>query len=141
MNEHEKDDPCFPEGREAALAEARAAGKPLLTMENLNDLAKNQEANKALAAEAIKDIPGFLRRHFHLTRSQDRQLKSVPAAKIRELAEMFKSVAENGGSARFSVETGRTITKRDLHKSKEVTAEISTPIGSAKLTVKTESDQ
>lgn len=129
------DDVCFPEGKEVALAAARAAGKPLFTTANLNALAKDKEANKALAAQAIKDIPGFIHQHFYLTPAQDRQLNSIPPAKISEIAKALQPLAANGGS----VQLGNPIAD-PAKKTKEVEASISTPVGSAKLTVKTTTD-
>jgi len=117
------EDICFPEGKEVALAAARAAAKPLFTSANLNALAKDQEANKALAAQAIKDIPGFIRQHFYLTPAQDRQLNSLPQGTIGEITKALQPVAAKGGSVRF----GNPVATPD--KSKEGSFEVTGPMG------------
>jgi hypothetical protein len=128
-----KEDVCFPEGKEVALAAARTAGKPLLTTANLNALGKDQQANKALAAEAIKDIPAFIRLHFYLTPSQNQQLNSLSPAQIGQLAKALQPVAASGGSVKFGDPVADPASK-----TKEGSFEISGPFGiGAKTTWKT----
>jgi hypothetical protein len=117
------EDICFPEGKEVALAAARAAAKPLLTTANLNALARDQEANKALAAQAIKDIPGFIRQHFYLTPAQDRQLNSLPQENIGEITKALQPIAAKGGSVQF----GNPVANPD--NSKEGSIDINGPLG------------
>jgi hypothetical protein len=143
------DDICFPEGKEIALAAARKVGKPLLTTDGLNEFGQKQEANKALAAEAIKDIPAFVRAHFYLTPAQDQFLSKVPAAQWNELTAGLQAIAQQGGKVTFASKAvasipgkggvlgkGTPIASPDKHK--EVTVSLETPVG--KLTVHTVSD-
>jgi len=115
---------CFPEGKEVALTAARAAGKSLLTMANLNTLTKDQQANKALAAEAAKDLPGFLSQHFYFTPAQQQQVKSLSASSKSQLAKGLQMVATNGGSIQFD----NPVATPDGHKSGHV--KFTTPLGS-----------
>jgi hypothetical protein len=125
----------FPEGRDAALAAAKVAAKPLLLTANLNALAKDPEANKALAAQAIKNVPDFIRQHFYLTPAQDQQLNSIPPAQISGLAKALQDLAVHGGSVQF----GDPIADPDK-KSKHVQITLKTPIATFQTTIDTTQD-
>jgi hypothetical protein len=122
------DEISFPEGKEIALKAAKAAGKPLLTAEGLNTLGKDPEGNKALAAEAVKDIPAFVNQHFYLTATQKEFVSKIPAAQLNELTTNLQNVAKAGGTVTFA-----PVASPAGHKKVEVS--ITTPIGSAKLTI------
>jgi hypothetical protein len=137
------DDISFPEGKEVALTAARKVGKPLLTTDGLNEFGKDQQANKALAAEAIKDIPAFVRAHFYLTPAQDQFLSNIPAAQWNDLATGLQAIAQQGGKVTFASKAvaavpgkGTPIASPDKHK--ETTVTLETPVG--KLTVHTVTD-
>lgn len=132
------DEISFPEGKEVALAAAKKAGRPLLTVDGLNTLGKNQEGIKALAAEAVKDVPAFVRTHFYLTAAQEEFLGQIPAAQLSQLTTNLQNVAKAGGTVTFSAQMvagsgGKGPIATPDHK--KVTVEITTPIGSAKLTI------
>ena len=88
---------CLSQGLEEALAEAKQTGKPVLTEKSLNRLFANAEANKALAAEAARDVKGFLREKFTLTELQAKDIALIPKAKVNELQAALKVVAAEGG--------------------------------------------
>jgi hypothetical protein len=93
---------CFSYGLAEALAQAKRAGKPLLTAENLNVLFRNKAENKMLAAEAARDVRGFLRKRFFLTEIQNAHLEKWSERKLRELTKLLRSVAKDGGEIRVA---------------------------------------
>ena len=88
---------CLSQGLEEALAQAQQTGKPVFTEKSLNRLFANAEANKALAAEAARDVKGFLRERFTLTELQAKQIALIPKSKVNELQQALKLVAADGG--------------------------------------------
>ena len=88
---------CLSQGLEEALAQAQQTGKPVLTEKSLNRLFANAEANKAVAADAARDVKGFLREKFTLTELQAKEIALLPTSKINELQAALKQVAAEGG--------------------------------------------
>jgi hypothetical protein len=114
---------CFPQGLQAALSEASKAGKPLLTMESLNKLAENSEANKGLAEQMIQDIPGFFRQRFYLTPPQSAFIESAAKDDAKEIIALAKSVAQHGGIAKFQ----ESFREAPVHKLEKGTPGIAQP--------------
>jgi hypothetical protein len=122
----------FPEGKEVALAAAKKAGKPLLTADALTTLGKNQEGIKALAAEAAKDVPAFVRKHFYLTVAQEKYLGRIPTAKLAQLTTSLQNVAKEGGTVNVSSElvAGTGGAGPIATAAKHVKVSVTTPVGS-----------
>src|SRR6266853_2071033 len=64
-----------------AIAQARQAGKPLFTENNLNRFIRanppKSKSGQGLGREAAQDVKSFIRNHFHLTAEQQQELESV----------------------------------------------------------------
>jgi hypothetical protein len=97
MDEEEKR--CFPDGILVAEEAARKLGKPLLTAGNLNKLTTDAAGNKALAAQAIKDLPAFLEQHFYLTPAQQNFVRSMKLDPSLENG--IREMAAHGGTINF----------------------------------------
>ncbi len=90
-------------GLKEALAQARETGKPLLTEEALNSLFLPSGSNKRsdasrLAAEAKRDVKGFVRSRFTLTRPQEEMLESLSEEQLETIRRQL-DVAERPGTS------------------------------------------
>jgi hypothetical protein len=73
---------CFGTGLKEALAQAKAAGKPLLTVDHLNALIDtHHRSGRDAYSDFLKESKGnhiaFLQKHFHLTDGQVQDLKGL----------------------------------------------------------------
>jgi hypothetical protein len=79
---------CLGAGLRQALAQAKQAGKPLLTEKGVNELinSKSKEELRSLMLEASKDLNGFLRKHFFVAAQQESELKTLSKSDISKLS-------------------------------------------------------
>ncbi|MBS1807335.1 MAG: hypothetical protein JST84_03980 [Acidobacteria bacterium] len=150
---------CLKFGLKEALAAARDTGKPILTERNLNSFITKNAANiQALAAEAKRDLKGFISNRFTLTPAQETFLDSISKEDIEKLNKGLKMIEEKGGTVKIRF-IERTITERSTRgldtrglgllllnggsseKECEVDVKITTPMGSAELHIKQKEKQ
>lgn len=119
----------------AVFAQARMEGKPLLTAESLGGMmrgAHRGEFNSAIAREALRDLAGFLGRHFYLTDAQIREIRSIPADQLAAFSRMVAANEARGGSVQASfgkLFSGRGDTRLNLsviQRSAGITIQIQT---------------
>lgn len=98
-------------GLKEAVAQARLTGKPLLTEEALNRVLStggaNERSNVPALAEAKRDVKGFIRNRFTLTRAQDEQLELLSGERLKAINGLLQSAESSGG--RLMVNFGRLI--------------------------------
>jgi hypothetical protein len=81
---------CFGTGLKEALAQAKAAGKPLLTVEKLNALIDtNHRKGRDSYSDFLRGSTGnyiaFLQKHFHVTDGQVHELKQLSPGQLEFL--------------------------------------------------------
>ncbi len=81
---------CLKFGLREALAQAKAAGKPLFTTEHVNALiAKHQDFHKH-ANEAKLDLKGWVRKNFYLAPEQEKVLGGLTAEKVKRVKDAIR---------------------------------------------------
>lgn len=97
---------CFTSlGIRAALREAQAAGKPLLTELAINGMIpipQNQQAYLGAIDFAQRDLLGYLTANFHLTLQQIAEVRSIPREDLMQLNALLDRARTN--SLRLNVE-------------------------------------
>src|SRR5262245_23794963 len=99
---------CIGKGMDlrAALAAAKAAGKPLLVEENLNaflSVPRSPAELSRLATQAKGDLPSFLTAHFHLTPKQQEEVRKMPAAGKEQLRRLIDATVRSGGRLKATI--------------------------------------
>jgi hypothetical protein len=99
---------CFGAGLKEALAQAKAAGKPLLTVDNLNSLIdthhrKGSDAYHALLATSKGNHIGFLQTHFHVTDRQMEELKGFSPIQLETLDFLMELARKHGKKLQFAI--------------------------------------
>jgi hypothetical protein len=97
---------CFGTGLKEALAQAKAAGKPLLTIDNLNSLIdthhrKGRDAYNALLATSKGNHVAFLQTHFHVTDGQVDEVKRFTPIQVETLEFFVELARKHGQKLRF----------------------------------------
>ncbi|MEK6304482.1 MAG: hypothetical protein AABO41_27655 [Acidobacteriota bacterium] len=86
-------------GLKEARAQAKQTGRPLLTDRAVNSLFLRSGAKSAeLAAEARRDVKGFVKRNFTLNSAQEQQLESLSAEEIEAINANLALVEKRGSS-------------------------------------------
>ena len=98
---------CLGKNLKAALAEARLAGKPLLTEANLNAFITanplSTPKGQQVFAEAGSNLEAFAVRHFYLTPEQRRELATISAEDRRKLAGAIEQARREGKQLRVRI--------------------------------------
>ena len=97
--------PCLAIGLRAAVAEAAASGKPVLTQQSFNALVRRRshaDGGRAVAGEMGRDFRGFVRANFTLTPIQERRLDAIPQTAMSQLQSAFAQAAASGGTMTIS---------------------------------------
>ena len=106
---------CLSLDLRAALAQARATGKPLFTENNVNRLIRanpwKSRSGQLLAHEAEQDVKSFIRNHFYLTAEQEQELASVSAEEASRVQNKITEICMQGGKldVRIQRETKRAL--------------------------------
>ena len=88
------------------LAQAAREGKPLLTQENANKMLGQYPAGKErsqMMEEIAQDPIGFLKRNFAVTDQQMKEIESIPAKRVAEVAGVIRHAARTGHWVTLSV--------------------------------------
>ncbi|MGQ0542259.1 MAG: hypothetical protein ACT4O9_10490 [Blastocatellia bacterium] len=97
---------CFSAGLKDALAFAKAAGKPILTQDTLNEFFKQSHGAKqikTLAKKIINNPVSWLKDEFALTKMQINVLGSIPSSEWSKIKDVLKVVEEKGVSLRVQL--------------------------------------
>ena len=111
---------CLKFGLREAVAQAKAAGKPLFTTENVNALiAKRQDFHKH-ANEAKVELKGWIRKNFYLAPQQEKTLNDFSAEKVKRVKDAIDLAQQK--NYRFQVLIGqpKTASRPDLRTSEKV---------------------
>jgi len=122
-------------GLKAALAQARAEGKQVLTERTLNRIIPDPAASAAskreftaAMTEARTDLKGYLSKRFSLTPAQVREIESLTPAQKKDLNRVLDAAIKN--NAKPTIEIGRsTRSARSKKKSKHVKVSAQGPKG------------
>jgi hypothetical protein len=105
---------CFAStgGIREALAQAKAAGRPLLTEANLNaHLPKpdNMKAFRHMVAEVKHDLKGYLARHYYVTPQQMRELdEALTPDVLRQINEGLARCVRERKPVRVTITTDQS---------------------------------
>lgn len=84
-------------GLKEARAQAKQTGKPVLTDRSVNSLFSiGGSKSSELAAEARRDVRGFVKSRFTLTGAQERQLESLSAEELEVIRANLALVEKRG---------------------------------------------
>jgi hypothetical protein len=102
---------CLAFGLAGARAEAAVSGRPVFTEASFNQMMREAQASgqiKQMAAEASRDLKGWLQGNFTLTPGQVQQIQAMSPAMVREISQTIAPIAQKGGTIQLSiVETRR----------------------------------
>jgi hypothetical protein len=98
---------CLGTGLKQALAQAKKAGKPLLTEKGVNEFinGKSKEELRSLMQEASKDLIGFLHKHFFVAAQQENELKTLAKSDISKLSEALAKAEKQNMSVKVKIVT------------------------------------
>lgn len=85
-------------GLKEARAQARQTGKPVLTDRAINNLFLSGAKAAGLAAEARRDVRGFIKSRFTLTAAQEQQLESLSPEETEAINANLALVEKRGSS-------------------------------------------
>ncbi len=125
---------CLSVGLKEALAQSRQTGKPVLTADSINELFADERTNKALGAEAARDIRKFVRDHFTLTKVQAQRLDGLSKANTRQLNDAMKMLSKEGGSLRSTFDNTND-TPTPAGRTNKIKIDLTTPVGSLHLEI------
>ena len=90
-----------------AIAQARSAGKPLLTENNLNRFIRanppKSKTGQLLGREALQDLPEFIRGHFSLTATQQEELASLTQEQLKQLYDALSKIIKQRGELQIKI--------------------------------------
>jgi predicted sulfurtransferase len=98
---------CLSKDLRAALAQAERMGKPLLTEKNLNGFIKanslQRQKGQILSSDAVRDLDGFVQKHFYLTEAQRREFASLSVEDKKRITNAIDEARAKKGqvTARF----------------------------------------
>jgi rRNA maturation endonuclease Nob1 len=100
---------CLGTGLRQALAQAKQAGKPLLTEKGVNEFinSKTKAELRSLMQEASKDLIGFLHKHFFLAAQQESELKTLSKTDISKLSSALTKAEKQNMSVKVKIITGK----------------------------------
>jgi hypothetical protein len=111
--------PCLAVGLRAAVAEAAASGKPVLTEHSFNARVSelsHADGGRNVAGQMHRDFRGFVRNNFTLTPIQQRRLDAIPPDAIGKLQGEFGRVASSGGRMNISFDEPTSGHRKGLGK-------------------------
>jgi hypothetical protein len=105
---------CLAFGLAAARRQAEATGQPVLTEASFNQMMREAQASgqiKQMAAEASRDLEGWLQRHFTLTPVQLKRIQAMPPATVQQISQALVPISQKGGTIRISMSEQRAQTQ------------------------------
>jgi hypothetical protein len=97
---------CLAFGLAAARREAEATGRPVLTEASFNQMMREAQASgriKEMAAEASRDLKGWLQRNFSLTPVQAQRIQAMSPQAVQQISQTITPIAQKGGEIRLSM--------------------------------------
>ena len=95
---------CLAFGLGAARRAAEASGKPVFTEASFNQMMRDAQTSgkiKQIAAEAGRDVKGWLQRNFTLTTVQAQQVQGLSPSVVQDISKALAPVAQKGGSVQI----------------------------------------